>query len=939
MLSTKEFFQSILHTEGCICIVGIRNKKARQFFVDTIDEAIATARELDDNGVDAYFACATFKEKTNRTQENILALKSFFIDLDCGPNKPYQDQSEALAALRKFCTEQKYPIPTVVNSGGGIHAYWPLDSSLTKDIWKETAEAFKVNLQTHGLHADPAITADAARILRIPGTRNYKQADEPRRVSILAATKSVSAIDRFLDFDKGTSSSPSSLKLLYKTEPDAVTLALIGNVEASFRKILVKTSKGEGCGQIKRITEDQNGVGEPLWRGGLSVAQFCTDREVAIHLISRDYNGYSPEETEKKAAQTKGPYTCATFEGLNPEGCEGCPLKGKITSPIQIGRLIKEYKGDTQPIRFEPASGVSALKQIEIPKDFPKGYFRGQHGGIYKRILIEEIPEDVLIYDHDIFATKRFSDPEKGDVIEVNLKLPHDDLRKFLMPMSGLMAREGARQEFASRGVALVTKGMDNLIDYMVHWANCLERKERAEVSRMQMGWTLDDTFVMGDTEITRGADKWTPPSPSTRNVVDALTCKGTLEGWEDVINQVYGKEGMEAQSFALLAGFGATLFKWTHHDGVILNLLSKTSGSGKSTLCYAINSAFGHPKDLMMMWDDTKLVKYQRIGIMCNLPVTVDEITNWTPEAASDFAYGITQGRGRHRLKSSANEERMNITKWSTIAITTSNASLYDKISILKSMSEGEMYRIFEIFIQSLNQISKEESDKVLHKLASNYGHAGRLFIDFAVKNLPAIQDRLQKVRAEFDRAVNMTLAERNWSALMAAAFTAGLILKNDLGLIKNIDLDKVYKYMINCVQEVRKTTKKLSVNGSSLLGQYINEIYNNVLVIDNAADKRSHTYRAPSKEPRGELLVRIEPDTKRGYITAGHFRKYCGDQQVPYMEIMKYLTDRKIALKTEKKRMGKGTSINTPPVEAIVIDTDHAEFTFEFEEGKAEI
>ena len=54
----------------------------------------------------------------------------------------------------------------------------------------------------------------------------------------------------------------------------------------------------------------------------------------------------------------------------------------------------------------------------------------------------------------------------------------------------------------------------------------------------------------------------------------------------------------------------------------------------------------------------------------MNNLPVTVDEITKMTGDEFSDFAYSISQGRGKGRMKSQDNAERVNLTKWGTVAL-----------------------------------------------------------------------------------------------------------------------------------------------------------------------------------------------------------------------------------------------------------------------------
>ena len=83
------------------------------------------------------------------------------------------DSPEAIAALDRFS-----PAPAiVVASGSGAHAYWPLYPPV------EPAAAERANRRlAHALDADLRAT-DAARILRPPGTFNYKRR-EPRPVRL-----------------------------------------------------------------------------------------------------------------------------------------------------------------------------------------------------------------------------------------------------------------------------------------------------------------------------------------------------------------------------------------------------------------------------------------------------------------------------------------------------------------------------------------------------------------------------------------------------------------------------------------------------------------------------------------------------------------------------------------------------------------------------------
>ena len=108
-----------------------------------------------------------------------------FLDLDCGPAKDYPDQRSALDALKKFCSQLDLPKPQLVNSGRGIHAYWLLSEEAPADKWRSVAERLKKACEHKKLYADPAVTADLARVLRVPGTHNYK--GDPLPVQLLGS--------------------------------------------------------------------------------------------------------------------------------------------------------------------------------------------------------------------------------------------------------------------------------------------------------------------------------------------------------------------------------------------------------------------------------------------------------------------------------------------------------------------------------------------------------------------------------------------------------------------------------------------------------------------------------------------------------------------------------------------------------------------------------
>lgn len=918
MTSRNLFLSSVLAADGLYCVVGLKKGTPRQQFVSTFDEVNTLVEELVGAGFDAYYGCAKYETDDGRTAKNAKWFKSFWLDLDCGEGKSYETQAQALSSLRDFCKATNLPKPIVVNSGRGVHAYWALLEPIGYNDWKPVAESLKKLCVTHNLHADPSVTADAARILRVPDTLNFKNQESPYPVSVMSMAEAM----EFATFKERVGHDMmAALAAAPRKELDETTRSLIGNRIAKFANIMVKGKEGKGCAQLTHIYVNQTQVDEPLWRSGLSIAQFCDDRHTAIHRLSDKHPEYSAYATEEKAAGAKGPHTCATFEKMRPEGCEGCPHKGKITSPIQLGTEIAKATAEDNIVVIKNAT-LGQEVTVEIP-EYPFPYFRGKNGGVYRKSNNEtpdEDPEDILVYEYDFYVVKRLEDPELGEMVWMRLHMPRDGIREFSVPLTSVLSKDELRKIIAAKGVAALSKQMDGIMAYVTRWVKELQTVSTAEKSRVQFGWTPENTFVLGDREIKPGDVIYSPPSSSTANLVPAYSKAGTLENWREIANW-YARPGMEARAFNLFAGFGTILLKLTNLKGVQIHLTDDGSGTGKTTIEMMINSIYGHPAETMLLEQDTFKSKMHRMGTIQNLPATIDEITNMHNEEISNLAYIGTQGRGRNRMASQSNSERLNNTSWALILWTSGNRSVHDVLYSMKTFPEGELMRVVEINIPRDTSMAKEETDRLYNMLFENFGVAGEVWIQYVVSHLDEVKEKIAEVQKRFDTDAGLTQRERFYSALAAVAIVAGLITKK-LGL-HDIPTAGVYKWAVEYFANTRTSIKATSTNPLDHLGIYLNEFNQSLLVIKSEVDGRTHMEQAPIQIPHRELLTRFEPDTKQLFITTKHFRDWCTKNQISYKAVSEKLEKDGVAQLGVKKRMARGTKLNTPAVNAMVIDT----------------
>jgi hypothetical protein len=896
--------------------------RPKQTFHQTLADVTTKIDELLQANYDVYFACAKYVDPAQgRIQKNGDLLKSFWLDIDCGIDKAatgkgYVDQPTGLAELKKFCKAIKMPLPCVVNSGRGIHAYWLLDRTISRAEWKPVAERLKALCEEHSFLGDPSRTADNASILRVPETLNFKD-EPPLPVEILKMQEPL--IYEELKQVLGTLIAPDWMP----RQLNEMTQALMGNKVSRFKTIMIKTMDGKGCAQLENIAVNQDSIEEPLWRAGLSIAAHCVDKDEAIHKISSNHPEYDPTTTERKANQTKGPYTCETFQKINPAGCNECPNKGKISSPIQLGSEIAVAESNTVVEKTEEGT-----ETFDIPA-YPFPYFRGKNGGVYIEVRDDDGGKDAVnIYEHDLYIVKRLHDPAKGESIWMRLHLPKDGMREFSMPATDVMTIDKLRDKLGYSGVLANKKQMESIMAYIITSAKNLQHTTEVEIMRTQFGWAdKDSKFIIGEQEVSASKVAYSPPSTATGSLSEWLKPVGDYDAWKKTA-QIYNQPGFEPHAFGFFTAFGAPLLKHLNLKGAIINLINNTSGTGKSTVLKMCNSVWGHPEELMLQWKDTMNSMIHRLGVMNNLPVTIDEITKLSGDHFSDLAYSISQGRGKNRMKQHENAERANVTKWGTMALCSSNASFYDKLSSLKATPDGEFMRLLEYRIDLTGNLTKEEADTIFNRLYDNYGHAGVEYAQYLVGNLEEALDSVMQIQQKLDKAIGLTSRERFWSAIIACNITGALIAKQ-LGII-NFDVKRVFDWIIKEVKVMRTEIKApAAISTASVINEFMNEHRGAVLVINGEADGRTGMEQLPMVEPKfNNLYIRMEPDTKRMFINAKQLRAYCSEQQITLKETLKTLEIDKAYLGLVKKRLAKGTKIVSGPVDVYVFDMESPHF-----------
>ena len=933
-MEPSEFLRTILPTDGHYAVVSIKNKKIKQTLIEDLNELAPLAAAAIANKEDLYYGCASYTTNENRKQDNVLGVKSLWVDLDCGAGTAYETQQDGFDALKSFCKKTQMPKPWVVNSGRGLHVYWPLNDAILTPVWSVYAKRLVELATKHGLSIkDPGCSTDVARILRVPGSYNFKDPADPLEVKVLCGgavslwgnlKDTIQAACGAVDINGFKPTHKAAKRIL-----DPITAALAGNFSSSFRTIITMSLQGNGCAYIADAFIDQSTASEELWRAGLSIAVNCTERAAAIHKLSSKYPTYSYAETETKAAALYDkPYTCETIAlKVGGSHCATCKHRGKFKSPISLGKQLIVAAVPATPIVLVPHSPKP------IKSSMPKNYVRGVNGGIYRLGMTGSdgtiIPDD-LIYPHDLDIISRYIDPDRGECILGSVTLPKDGLREFSLPLSDCISIETLKTQLSKYSIVGHKEEMTKVSTYVINSVKHLQETTKASDAVTQMGWSVDkQSIVWGRTRFTKQGAMYCPPAPKARSVADMMKTAGSFDVWESILER-YSAPGLELQACCLMAAFGSMLNGYTYEDPVWLHMVSGGSGTGKSTLTKVISSLWGAPADLMLGFDDTALSVSRRRIVLNSMAACQDEITNMKPEELSRLAYSQSVKKERNRLKSDTSE-RSNSDIRTGSFISNGNNHFKDVIAAFKTNASGELARLLEIQFDVITQ--QLSSADHFGRIESNYGFAGIHYAPWLVEHEGELLQRTQQAKEEFTKAVGGTVHERNWMGLSGTIFAALDILQNELGILKKFDRTKMHSAWCKFIKSQRGAVADSIVSHEHFVGEFINENNMNIVVPDSTASKITDTTtaniygRKTEREARNRLVIRWERDVDIVYIAQSELKLYCTKRSHSYTELMNYLTGTEAFIGAVNKRMGVGVGIPSSSIRALAFKGDKGE------------
>ena len=921
---------------------------------NNVDELVAAVPVLDNTpGISSvYFGLGSVIENRKdkvRVTENIHAFRTLWADIDVKQVEGFHhSQAEAVTAAGKFCAAIGWPMPMLVSSGTGVHAYWPLTEDISVDQWRAIAPLLLSASYHNRFMIDRAAANKATQVLRPPGSTHRKDINNPKPVRILRDAPPS-------DFNtlKANITSYCTTHKLDMVALKAPTQSLASLLAASgmtYSPPVMDRDVGaivSGCAQMQMGLHGD--VPEPTWRGVLSVCLALPKGRSVAHILSKNDTRYTAAATEEKMdqmLQSTGhamPYSCAKFEQENPDGCAGCRHRGVIKFPISLGNPVvtEEVEASAPPPPPPPPPPVQVLSKLAGLSGPPSlappspttvalevGPYKIEQSGVWMKTPADSDDPDIHICEQRVLPLSHMTRLDDDGNWErrylVRIEFPEGASSDVVIFGKDVHNGDNMLHKMASYGV-VITKQANFMRfgNFMRALTQLLQEKSATEM-RQVLGWQEDGSFVAGaHTAQTDGQMVASVLASEAKTFVERnhVTTAGAHEDWRAAIDVFKGK-GQEHAQLAVCASFGAPLMKFSAVTGLVLSLHG-VSGAGKSAIQAAAASVWGKPAKLMLTAPGTKsgssqLAVARHMGVGHSLPALLEEVTNLPPEEVSDLIHSIVGGAEKTRLNKKGDEyQGTNGLTWETITITSSNNSLTDMLTAAKTDSRAERMRLFEI--SNISLVKGASPEKVLEdtnklkKLEVSYGTAGIHYARWLVHNRDFLEGWVEDQVAALTKRVKGEQHERFWIQGMACVLV-GARIAFDAGL-HSYDVDALEDYIVYQIDEQREAVVVTEVSTETLFAEMLSDLMPTTLTIANiagveAVDDDNFMHFPPKA---GKVEVRVDLRLNTGFIASNALGNWCRVRRIDRSVVLRsainggYMIPR---VKAQRPRLAMGVS-----------------------------
>lgn len=771
-LDLIRFFDETTPSDGPWRFVGFQDltntKYAGLWFRSGVTSADLVSRvNRDGPGKSVYFAIGSFaKEKhpsrkdpnrlvVSRRGEACVSMKSLVTDTDFKDH--YPDAPSAVEATVELCRSTGIPLWTwLVHTGGGLHFHWCFEENVPIAAWQPVADAFKAVLLARSYKCDLMVSADRARVMRVPGTYNMKPG---RGQALVEAVRNDGPLIPFGTMQAAVMRNAAGLATrTVAAVPIAgaakQTAARTGEWLEQHGKIVsadtspetdlagqVQAPTGRPPADMVRIVERcrvmhealaTGGAGhpEPVWKDVLSIAAKCGDATSWAHKLSQGHPGYNVAATDTKLADrmNHGPALCKTF-GQHPETaalCKGCMYRGldlgkrAFTSPAQLGEF-------DNPLKFK--NGFDPHADGSVWRWLPVQTAKGQD---------PDWKVEPFLPDYRFHNYRLDQRDDRGLFLLFDVGFRGSKLEPNEVSVNIL----NDKQAFFKACAPFITPTADEqtaLAGLKQNWIQALRRSTTRHIEvGNKLGW-IDSRgrkgFSFGDRLL------WQDDLDHLEMLPGRSRQAGSIEPWLVCARRIIHGAPLQAH-LPLAISVGALLAGLYDVRAAVVSLYGP-SATGKSAAMSTAAAMWDKPTQFIASPSDTSNSVGRFISQHRHLPMFQDDIAvnRKDPQSIKAFinlVFNTVFGRERGRMPANAGDPVIN--EYCTMAGFASNTRLQELGGLGATSQQAIEARIFEFEVPQW--VRPEDGKTDFEQLSNNYGHAGLEIVSYMLRNKSMVAD-----------------------------------------------------------------------------------------------------------------------------------------------------------------------------------------------------
>lgn len=340
--------------------------------------------------------------------------------------------------------------------------------------------------------------------------------------------------------------------------------------------------------------------------------------------------------------------------------------------------------------------------------------------------------------------------------------------------------------QLADIGVPVTSESARFLVRYLSEIENLNRDKILTRKSVSRLGW-IGTEFIPYSSQYSYGGEN------TLQVLFDSVKQKGNYEKWKEEMRKLRSKS--KTLRLMMASSFASPFIEKLQLNSFIVHLWGK-SGTGKTVTLMICASIWGNPDKgkLLSTLNSTEVGFELQLNLLHNLPAIFDEyqMAKGRFDSFDELIYKLTEGKGRDRGTKECTLRTP--TTWNNIILLSGEEPITSPTS-----KEGVKNRVIEI---EENNAIIENGSEVVNLIASNYGFAGKEFIESLEKIKDLLPKNFDSIRSQLAPFTSSTKQINSLAVILLADGIASKFIFDDSPLT----IDEAKCYLTKDVDEIER-------------------------------------------------------------------------------------------------------------------------------------